>query len=349
MTAIFDSPRHDRPVHPGAGRARAVPRARPLHHGAPGRVRVLEFGVGFPPRARTLGRGGVSADDTAAYRRARTRPPSLRRAPTRRPTRRSSRRRRTRRAPTTPSTGCPSAASSSSRTRTAATASTRARSAAPGCPIKLVILVAGVFMNLLLALAIFTAIAWFATPTIGLKFESVEAGSPAAAAGLVAGDAIVSVDGQRLRLLRVVRRRVADRGPAGPCRADRHPGDPAGGRHPGGCPGHAPHPGRARRRQGRPGHQGRRPGLRVRVPRRVHRPSAGPGRQHRVERDHALVRPDPRRPGQPRGLRRVQSDRRRRPSRVPSASRPHWARPSGAAAWSWCSTSPASCRPTWRS
>ena len=62
-------------------------------------------------------------------------------------------------------------------------------------PVKLVILVAGVFMNLLLALAIFTTIAWFATPTIGLKFDSVEAGSPAAVAGLVGGDAILSVDG----------------------------------------------------------------------------------------------------------------------------------------------------------
>ena len=29
------------------------------------RVRVLEFGIGFPPRARILGRGGVSAADTA--------------------------------------------------------------------------------------------------------------------------------------------------------------------------------------------------------------------------------------------------------------------------------------------
>jgi len=57
------------------------------------------------------------------------------------------------------------------------------------------ILVAGVVMNLLLALAIFTTIAWLATPTIGLKFGSVEAGSPAAAAGLEGGDAIISLEG----------------------------------------------------------------------------------------------------------------------------------------------------------
>ena len=35
------------------------------------RVRVLEFGIGFPPRAKSLGSGGVSATDTAAYARAR--------------------------------------------------------------------------------------------------------------------------------------------------------------------------------------------------------------------------------------------------------------------------------------
>ena len=32
------------------------------------RVRVLEFGVGFPPRAKGLGRGGVSSTDAEAYR-----------------------------------------------------------------------------------------------------------------------------------------------------------------------------------------------------------------------------------------------------------------------------------------
>ena len=121
------------------------------------RVRVLEFGIGFPPRARVLARGGETlytlnwlpiggfvklegedgdeVDDPRSFARARL-------------------------------------------------------------PVKLFILVAGVGMNLLLAFSIFTAIAWVATPYVGLKFASVEAGSPAAAAGLQAGDAIISVDGQ---------------------------------------------------------------------------------------------------------------------------------------------------------
>ncbi len=120
------------------------------------RVRVLEFGIGFPPRAKVLrtrgettytlnwmpiggfvrleGEDGDDADDPHSFVRARL-------------------------------------------------------------PVKLVILAAGVGMNLLLAFSIFTAIAWFATPYVGLKFASVEAGSPAAVAGLQGGDAVVSVDG----------------------------------------------------------------------------------------------------------------------------------------------------------
>ena len=35
------------------------------------RVRVLEFGIGFPPRAKALGSGGVSATDPEQYRAAR--------------------------------------------------------------------------------------------------------------------------------------------------------------------------------------------------------------------------------------------------------------------------------------
>ncbi len=63
-------------------------------------------------------------------------------------------------------------------------------------PVKLLILVMGVVMNLVLAVAIFAGIAMFATPYIGIKFGSVEPGSPAAQAGLVATDTIVSVNGQ---------------------------------------------------------------------------------------------------------------------------------------------------------
>jgi regulator of sigma E protease len=65
---------------------------------------------------------------------------------------------------------------------------------------RLVILLAGVVMNLLLALGIFLVIAWLATPLFALRFQMVEPGSPAAKAGLQPGDAIVSIDGKRYEL-----------------------------------------------------------------------------------------------------------------------------------------------------
>jgi regulator of sigma E protease len=125
------------------------------------RVRVLEFGVGFPPRAKVMtvrgeteytlnwlpiggfvkleGEDGDGDDDPRSFTRARL-------------------------------------------------------------PIKLLILVAGVAMNVLLALVIFTGIAWVATPQIGVRFTTVDPSSPAATAGLVAGDAIVSLNGQQYDL-----------------------------------------------------------------------------------------------------------------------------------------------------
>jgi regulator of sigma E protease len=121
-------------------------------------VRVLEFGIGFPPRARVLrakgetlytlnwlpiggfvkleGEDGNDADDRRSF-------------------------------------------------------------AAQGLAKKLVILVAGVVMNIVLAFAIFTSIAWLATPYVGVRFHEVQPGSPAAEAGLVPGDAIVAVDDER--------------------------------------------------------------------------------------------------------------------------------------------------------
>jgi regulator of sigma E protease len=119
------------------------------------RVRVLEFGLGFPPRARVLrsqgetlytlnwlpiggfvrleGEDGESDD-----------PRSFVRAP---------------------------------------------------LPAKLAILVAGVIMNLVLAFLIFWLVAWLANPTVGLEVREVQADSPAAAAGILVGDRIVSIDG----------------------------------------------------------------------------------------------------------------------------------------------------------
>jgi len=66
---------------------------------------------------------------------------------------------------------------------------------------KMLILVAGVAMNILLAFVIFTGIAWLASPFVGVKFFEVQPGSPAAAAGLQAGEAIIAVDGEHYQFI----------------------------------------------------------------------------------------------------------------------------------------------------
>ena len=121
-------------------------------------VRVLEFGVGFPPRAKVLrnkgetlytlnwlpiggfvkleGEDGEHADDPRSF-------------------------------------------------------------AAQPLLIRLGILVAGVVMNLATAFLIFTVIAWIATPLHGIRFSEVQPGSPAASAGLRPGEAILAVNNQR--------------------------------------------------------------------------------------------------------------------------------------------------------
>jgi regulator of sigma E protease len=63
-------------------------------------------------------------------------------------------------------------------------------------PTKLVILVAGVVMNLVLAFVIFFAISALANPTWGLTISEVKPGSPAATAGLMVGDQVATLDGQ---------------------------------------------------------------------------------------------------------------------------------------------------------
>ncbi|MEO8470282.1 MAG: M50 family metallopeptidase [Chloroflexota bacterium] len=121
------------------------------------RVRVLEFGIGFPPRAKVLrdvgetvytlnwlpiggfvkleGEDGDDAEDPRSF-------------------------------------------------------------AAQGLGKKLLILVAGVVMNVALAAAIFTGIALTGDPAIGIYVPYVEPGSPAEAAGIQVGDVIERVDGQ---------------------------------------------------------------------------------------------------------------------------------------------------------
>jgi len=121
------------------------------------RVRVLEFGIGFPPRAKVLrakgetlytlnwlpiggfvkleGEDGNDADDPRSF-------------------------------------------------------------AAQGLPTKLVILVAGVVMNVVLAFVIFAGIALGGDPTMGIRVQAVQPDSPGAEAGLVPGDVIASINGR---------------------------------------------------------------------------------------------------------------------------------------------------------
>ncbi len=121
-------------------------------------IRVLEFGVGFPPRAKVLrsrgetlytlnwlpiggfvkleGEDGDEVDDPRSFARARL-------------------------------------------------------------PVKLIVLVAGVAMNLVVSFLIFTLIAWLATPFVGLRFFEVQPDSPAASVGLQPGDAILAIDGHQ--------------------------------------------------------------------------------------------------------------------------------------------------------
>ena len=60
---------------------------------------------------------------------------------------------------------------------------------------KMLILVAGVVMNVLLAFVIFTGIAISGDPTIGVRIGEVQPGSPAEMAGIEPGDAVVSING----------------------------------------------------------------------------------------------------------------------------------------------------------
>ncbi len=160
------------------------------------RVRVLEFGVGFPPKARSLGRGGVSATDKASYAVARDQALLATKGD-------EAAHEAILETPETPSGteytlnwlpigGFVKLEDENGGDSFDPRSFGRARLA-----VKLGILVAGVLMNLLLAFAIFTSIAWLATPFIGLKFDAVDPGSPAAVAGLEGGQAIVSIDGQQ--------------------------------------------------------------------------------------------------------------------------------------------------------
>ena len=120
------------------------------------RIRVLEFGLGFPPRARVLGHdheteytlnylpiGGfvrlegeeTDSDDPRAFTNS-------------------------------------------------------------SLPKQVIVLAAGVVMNLLVAVFIFFVVAWAFNPVLQTTITGVQADSPAATSGLQAGDSIVSIDGR---------------------------------------------------------------------------------------------------------------------------------------------------------
>src|SRR5262245_30222570 len=136
------------------------------------RVRVLEFGVGFPPRARVLATGKPSKEDVEAAEQKRAaaiaaatdtyaRDELLDQEP----------------APPQgtlytlnwlPIGGFVKLEGEDGDHADDPRSFGRAR-----LPVKLGILAAGVFMNLILSLAIFTGIAWLATPYVGVKFDTV--------------------------------------------------------------------------------------------------------------------------------------------------------------------------------
>ena len=68
--------------------------------------------------------------------------------------------------------------------------------AAQGLPRKLVILLAGVAMNIVLAFVIFSGIALAGDPAIGVYIPYVQPGSPAETAGVRVGDVLERVDGR---------------------------------------------------------------------------------------------------------------------------------------------------------
>jgi regulator of sigma E protease len=162
------------------------------------KVRVLEFGIGFPPRARVLRKGTAPA-----YDKGRPSPPP----------------------PVLPPAMEPDGPEAEEFLATAARLEAERGGtlytlnwlpiggfvkmegedgddgkdphsfANAKLPVKMIILIAGVTMNLLLSFAIFTGIALWGEPAIGIQFGEVAPGSPAEEAGLQSGDTLVTVNG----------------------------------------------------------------------------------------------------------------------------------------------------------
>ena len=121
-------------------------------------VRVLEFGIGFPPRARVVGQRGETLYTLNWL----------------------------------PIGGFVKLEGEDGD----GAQDPRAFSAQP-LWLRLVILVAGVVMNVLLSFVIFTGIALTGDPAMGVVAGKVQPESPAEAAGLTAGDMLISIDGRR--------------------------------------------------------------------------------------------------------------------------------------------------------
>jgi regulator of sigma E protease len=121
------------------------------------RVRVLEFGVGFPPRAAVLRDRGETVYTLIWL----------------------------------PIGGCVKLEGADGDD-----AEDPRSFAAQRLPIKIFILAAGVVMNLLLAFVIFASISLTGDPALGVYVPYVDPTSPAAAAGIQVGDVIERVNGQ---------------------------------------------------------------------------------------------------------------------------------------------------------
>jgi regulator of sigma E protease len=124
-------------------------------------IRVLEFGIGFPPKAKTLGR-----DHETEY--------TL--------------------------NWLPIGGFCKFEGEDADSTDPRAFGNAPLWR-QLLVLVAGVTMNVLLAFFLFFVVAWFWDPAQGVKIGRLADGGAAQRAGLVPGEVVESVDGQRFGFL----------------------------------------------------------------------------------------------------------------------------------------------------
>ena len=161
------------------------------------KVRVLEFGVGFPPRAKILGEGAVSPEDVEwLERRREQRIAEARHDPDRLAAILDEEPEKARGTLYTlnwlPIGGFVKLEGEDGDESKDPRSFASAR-----LPTRIAILLAGVLMNLVTALVIFTVIAWVATPLVGARIEDPPgSASPAGLAGLRVGDGIRAVDGQ---------------------------------------------------------------------------------------------------------------------------------------------------------